>query len=269
MSRFSRALVQIGVALLLSLVAAFLIFRWMSAQTVQGPTVQSVPVVVAKQAVGRGVKLTEEHLAVKQFPLDVKPAGTFDAAKNLVGKVVTIDVAANEPITMNKLVRNQVVAGISTKVAPGKRAMSVKGNKVMGLAGFIHPGDRVDVLVSMTQGRDEDPITKMVLEWIKVLATGTQLESPMEEGSTASVDVYTLELTPEESERIALAASQGELHFALRNVADNATVFTTGQTPSSALAAYRKGAKPKKVKAVRRGHSVEVISGDQFTKMKF
>ncbi|WP_147819689.1 Flp pilus assembly protein CpaB [Salidesulfovibrio onnuriiensis] len=269
MSRSSRALAQIGIALLLSLVAAFLIFRWMSAQTAAKPQAQTAPVVVAKDALRKGGRITAELLAVKQFPLAVKPSGTFSEVQALVGKVLSVPVAANEPVTVSKLVRDKVIAGISPLVAPGKRAMSVKGNKVMGLAGFIHPGDRVDVLVSMTEGEKENPVTKVVLEWVKVLATGTQLEPAAEQGGTASVDVYTLELTPEESERLALAASQGELNFALRNAADNATVYTTGQTPKSALAAYRKGAEPRKVKSARSAHSVEVISGDALSRKKF
>ncbi len=268
MSRSSRALAQIAIALLLSLVAAFMIFRWMSVQTANQPQVRQSPVVVAKSALKKGTKLVAEHLEIKNFPMDVKPSGAFNDTKSLVGKVITIGVGANEPVTVSKLVRDKVITSISTMVEPGKRAMSVKGNRVMGLAGFVHPGDRVDVLVSMTEGEKEKPVTKVVLEWIKVLATGTQLESPLEEGSTASVDIYTLELTPEESERIALAASQGELHFALRNAADNATVYTTGQTPRSALAAYRKGQEPRKVKT-RKWHKVEVISGDAVSSQKF
>ena len=86
--------------------------------------------------------------------------------------------------------------GVSAMITPGKRAMAVKGNAVMGLAGFVRPGDRVDVIVSLEVGRRDDPKTKLVLEKVKVLATGTELTPPDEDGMTASVDVYTLELTP-------------------------------------------------------------------------
>lgn len=269
MNRSTRALAQIGTALLLSLVAAFLIFRWMSDQAGQQTQVLTTPVVVATSAIRKGARLIPESLEVKKYPVEMKPAGAFADPEGLAGKVLAVSVGANEAITMTKLIEDRVMGGISTRIAPGKRAMAVKGNMVMGLSGFVLPGDRVDVLVSMTEGRKENPITKLVLERIKVLATGTQLDSPTEEGSTASVDVYTLELSPEESERIALAASQGTLNFALRNAADNATVLTTGQTPKSTLAALRKQSKSKKRKARRQGHSVVVISGDQSSKVKF
>ncbi|KAB1441826.1 Flp pilus assembly protein CpaB [Pseudodesulfovibrio senegalensis] len=269
MSRSSRAIIQIGLALVLSLVAATLIFRWMSSRPVKQAAVPTVPVVVAKMPIKKGSKIPEESLVVRQYAQEAEPAGAVGDFEGLVGRTVAMDVGVNEPVTRSKLVGDKPIGGISAMIAPGKRAMAVKGNMVMGLSGFVHPGDRVDVLVSLTEGREEKPVTKMVLEWVKVLATGTQLDTPTEEGVTASVDVYTLELSPQESERLALASTRGTLHFALRNLVDNATVLTHGETPKSALAAFRPKPKPKKRVRGKKQVSVQVISGADATKVKF
>jgi len=103
---------------------------------------------------------------------------------------------------------------------------------------------------------------------VKVLATGTQLAPPDQEGKTSSVDVYTLELSPEQSERLALAASQGTLHFALRNEQDDANILTTGSDVPRTLAALRPKAAP--AKAVRRSSErVEIITGSSRSTVKF
>jgi pilus assembly protein CpaB len=148
--------------------------------------------------------------------------------------------------------------------------MAVKGNAVMGLSGFVRPGDRVDVIVAMTVGENEDPVTKLVLEQIRIIATGTQLQAPDEEGQAASVDVYTLELTPPQSERLALAASQGTLNFALRNEQDTEKVLTTGSNVQKTLAALRPKPKAKaRSKARKRRTNVEVITGAARSSVKF
>jgi pilus assembly protein CpaB len=118
-------------------------------------------------------------------------------------------------------------------------------------------------------GRDEKPVTKLVLERVKVLATGTQLSPPNEEGKTASVGVYTLELTPPESERLALASTQGTLHFALRNEQDNADVRTLGTTVPRTLAALRPKQKAPHVRRTRRSVNIEVITGTNRSTVKF
>jgi pilus assembly protein CpaB len=274
MSKSSKALIQIGLALTLAIVAGVVIFRWASnmrqAAPVAATQTRTVSVVVTREPARRGMKLTGEMLDVRMYTADSQPVGSYAKSEELVGRVLNQDMGANEAVTALKLADEAVMGGgVSAMIEPGKRAMAVKGNMVMGLSGFVHPGDRVDVLVSLTEGREEKPVTKMVLEWVKVLATGTQLDTPTEEGVTASVDVYTLELSPQESERLALASTRGTLHFALRNLVDNATVLTHGETPKSALAAFRPKPKPKKRVRGKKQVSVQVISGADATKVKF
>lgn len=271
MSKSSRAVIQISVALVLALVAGVVMFKWTSSVNRQRPVAQvaakTSSVVVAKVDINRGTKLTAEMLQVRTFTNDSKPSGAFSDIKGVEGRVLSVAVGVNEAVTAKKLADKSILGGgVSALIEPGKRAMSVKGNAVMGLAGFVRPGDRVDVLVSMTVGRNDDPVAKLVLERVKVIATGNEL-TPSGEGKSASVDVYTLELTPQESERMALAATQGTLHFALRNELDTETVLTSGATVRSALAAYKHRPKPKK--RVAPPIMVEVITGGNSRKMTF
>ncbi len=270
MSKSSRAVIQISIALVLALGAGVLMFKWSSSVSKQKPVAQvasTTPVVVAKMDINRGAKLMPDMLEIREFTKDSCPTGAFPDIKAVEGRVLNVALSQNEAVTDRKLADKSLLGGgVSALIEPGKRAMSVKGNEVMGLAGFVRPGDRVDVLVSMTVGKDEDPVAKLVLERVKVIATGTEL-TPSGEGQTASVDVYTLELTPEESERMALAATQGTLHFALRNELDSETVLTTGATVRSALASYKPKPKPRKKR--KAPVTVEVITGGSSKKMRF
>jgi pilus assembly protein CpaB len=153
--------------------------------------------------------------------------------------------------------------GVSAIVTPGKRALAVKGDKVIGISGFINPGNRVDVLVTMTEKKRE--VTKIVLENVPVLATGTQM-TVNDKGEPAPVDVYTLEVTPVEGEKLTLAATKGRLQFALRNITDTETVLTRGATVSKTLASFRP---PVRRTKGRPNVTVQVIKGEKIEKVKF
>jgi len=273
MSKSTKALLQLGIALVFALVAGVLIFNWVSGvkgKVVAPAVANTVSVVVAKVDMKRGVKLTEEMVETREYTKDSRPSGAFSDPAKLAGRVLSTNVGTNEAVTAMKLADESVLGGgVSALIEPGKRAMAVKGNAVMGLSGFVRPGDRVDVIVSMTVGKNDDPVTKLVLERVKILATGTQLQPPNEEGKTASVDVYTLELSPEQSERMALASTQGTLHFALRNEQDEAKILTTGSNVQKTLAALRP--KPKVVPRKYRKNrtKVEVITGGSKTSVRF
>jgi len=134
--------------------------------------------------------------------------------------------------------RDVTTGGVSAVVTQGMRAIAVAGDKVIGLGGFIQPGNYVDILVTVQDPQnDKLHYTKTVLENIRVLATGIQVDNKGDK--PAPVDVFTVEVTPEEAERLSLAAVQGKLHFALRNVTDRNKVYTLGSTVGDALEAYR------------------------------
>jgi len=132
----------------------------------------------------------------------------------------------------------------------------------MGISGFIRPGNRVDVLVTMEDPKTKKKTTKLVMNNVLILATGSQIEKSFN-GKPAPVDVYTLEVTPEEAEKLALVGSQGNLQFALRNIKDTEKVYTAGTNVSEALLSFYKIQKNKIKVAVRppSKKSVEVING--------
>jgi pilus assembly protein CpaB len=170
-------------------------------------------------------------------------------------------------------------------IKPGKRAIAVKGDKVIGISGFINPGNRVDVLVTVKDPEKKEEKTKTFLENIPVLATGTQIQQN-EKGEPAPVDVYTLEVTLEEAEKLALAASEGKLQLALRSVIDGDEVYTEGITIPELLASYsytkpepviktkpvvKRTPRKKKIGrwTPRRAVTVEIIKGTEVSKKKF
>ena len=269
-------LIQIILGLTLSLVAGVLVFNWLGtngSQQAAAPAPRQVMLLVAAQDIPKGTRLTEELLKEASFLETSAPSGGFTAPEELTGRVVATAVAAGEPITALRLVDPKTQFGkVSALITPGKRAIAVKGNKILGIAGFIHPGNRVDVLVTIDDERRSKnlSVTKTVLENILVLATGTELEVEGE-NETSSIDIYTLELSPKEAEVLSLSATRGELHFALRNPADKDKVKTTGANVPSALQSLAL-AKPTPKKQTRRrprGPVVEVIVGNERGLMRF
>jgi pilus assembly protein CpaB len=174
--------------------------------------------------------------------------------------------------------------GVSAVLEKGKRAIAVKGDKVIGIAGFINPGNRVDVLVTIEDPQKKEEKTKTILENLMVLATGTQIEKN-EKGEPSPVDVYTLAVTPEEAEILSLAANQGKLQLALRSVTDTETVLTMGANIPKMLASYSPSNPPpppppkqneaKEAPPVvqkwtpRPAVSVEIIKGNEISQKKF
>lgn len=276
MSRAVKGLLQMALAMGLAVVAGMLMLKWMQSRPVQAPVVvdsewNMTSVVVAKAPLHRGKRISVSDLDFAPFPDKSLPSSYFTNKNDLAGRVLIQTVDANELLTESKLaVRN--ATGVSALVTPGKRAMAVKGNKVLGIAGFIHPGDHVDVLATIQKSGkgpsliNDEHVAKLVLSNILVLATGEELDIS-DNGKTAPVDIYTLEVTPEESERLALAATQGELHFALRNTSDQADVYTKGADQTNILSVYRPVSKkaPKKSKKP----SVTLIVGSEITQVTF
>ncbi|WP_029894572.1 Flp pilus assembly protein CpaB [Desulfohalovibrio reitneri] len=268
--RKSRALIQLFLALLLAGGAGFLVLSMSASKPKEAeqppPRIETTDVAVASTILKAGEKIDAESVRMVPYLEESMPDGCFTDLAELEGRVVLTPMGKGEPVTRGKLVdKDSAVGGVSALIGDGKRAMAVKGNKVMGLAGFVRPGNKVDVLVTLEDGRRKSR-TKVVLENVPVLATGEKLEA-LEDGTQAPVDVYTLEVAPEESERLALAATKGTLHFALRGMSDNATILTHGVDVDRALAAY----KPKPPPRPRRHppHRVEIITGAERTAKKF
>ena len=270
-----KALLPIALALIIALTGSVVLYKWLNAQTrpkqvVQVESVEAVPIAVAALELAWGTQLTKEMIKTVPYLRKSLPPGYASDYAVLEGRVVITPIQQNEPILESKLAPDKIrTGGVSAVVTHGKRAVAVKGDKVIGISGFIRPGNLVDVLVTLRDPRTKSDVTKTVLENVLVLATGTQVEQK-KEGETAPVDVYTLEVTPDEGEKLALAASQGKLQFALRNVIDSETVMTPGATISRTLSSFKKvqtASVPKKSRGPRM-HTVEVIQDGKVIKKR-
>ena len=265
-----KVIVPLALALVIASSVTIFVYKWLKIQATpkELAKVESgvVSVAVAAADLPWGTKLAPEMVKTIPYLKESIPPGSFLDTESLKGRVVISPLRQNEPVLECRLAPNSVTTGgVSAIVKPGKRALAVKGDKVIGLSGFIRPGNWVDVLVTITNPLNKREITKTVLENILVLATGIEIEENKEDGKPHSVDVYTLEVTPREGEKLSLAANHGKLHFALRNITDKEIVLTNGATISGILASFS----PKKKKQSSKTFMVEIIEGSKMTKKKF
>jgi len=270
-----KTFLPIVMAICIALGGAVLTYRWVNNQIAPSPRqvekAKTVPIVVALSDLPWGTQVTSTHIKTANFFEESLPPGCFRDVAELEGRVLLFPVKGDEPILESRLAPTSVkTGGISAVVKPGKRAIAVKGDKVIGLAGLIRPGNRVDVLVTLEDPRKKSEVTKVVLQDVPVLATGAEL-TENGDGASSPVDVYTLEVTPEEGEKLSLAAAEGKLQFALRNATDLETVLTDGATVTGTLASFRRIAPPRKKKTsgdpfVRK---VQVIKGNQVSQKNF
>jgi len=291
-----KAVIPIVVALVVALGGSLFLYRWLQVKAKPTETVvvqtEAVPVTVAAVSIPWGTKLKRGMIKKVPYLPESVPMGYSSDGDKLEGRVVIAALRQNEPITEAKLAPTSVaVGGVSAIITPGRRAIAVRGDKVIGLSGFILPGNFVDVLVTWTDPRTKAEVTKTVLERIPVLATGTEIEED-DKGNTAPVDVYTLEVTPEQGEKLALAATKGTIQFALRNVTDTGAVLTRGATIAETLGSLRapeSSPAPKAIKKqpkvrrstkavrktttppkpIKRFFTVEIIQGDEVSKQEF
>jgi pilus assembly protein CpaB len=191
---------------------------------------QTKRVVAAAAALQPGVPLTAENLTEISWPVNVSLEGLIEKKEDAVGRILVYALEANAPVLKQDLAPNGSF-GLAAKIPSGMRATSVKTNEVMNVAGFIFPGSHVDVLITLRGDNNvASTTTRTVLQNVQVLATGTKTD-PDPNGKPENVSVVTLLVSPEESEKLALAQSQaaqnqGTIHFVLRNGGDTATPET-------------------------------------------
>ena len=233
-----RPTVLIAVALLAGAVAVFLVARALGL----GSTRSSGPrVVVAAVALEPGRVLQAPHLQVHSWPVQA-PSGAFDSVDKLVGRVSRQGLLPGEPVLEARLAPVDGRGGLSATLAEGKRAITVRVNDVIGVAGFALPGTYVDVIVSARDARNE-PFARIVLERIKVLAVAQ--ETVADPTQPKVVNAVTLEVTPVESERLDLARSVGNLSLSLRNEMDRAAPAASGMRLDDLMQEGRRAAAPQ------------------------
>jgi pilus assembly protein CpaB len=227
--RNKRFLIVLVGALIFGVLAAVSVSRYLS--RAQAFTSNMNKVAVAKVAIPLGSKIIPEQIMVVQFPKESTPDGAFDSPEKLVGRVAVINIAPREPITEARLAPEGTSAGLSAVIPEGYRAMTVKVDDAAGISGFITPGTLVDVVVVIDPREgsgSQDPISKIVLQNIKVLANGQNIDEPKDERKATSVKAVTLQVTPEQAEKLALATSEGKLQLVMRNQIDQGDEQTPG-----------------------------------------
>ena len=246
-----RPFIFLGVAIIIAFIASLLIYNYLQSKAkVKDVTLETQSIAVAKVDLNWGTVLNKEMIEMKPFLKKSLPVGHFSDPSSLIGRVLVSPVKTNEPIFESKLAPTTIKAGgVAAVVSPKKRAVAVKVDKVIGVAGFIYPGNRVDVLVTITTGKTSQPITKIVLENILVLAAGPEIQTKGKEEKPSPVDVITLEVTPDEAEKLALGATEGKLQLALRNFTDTEDVITKGTTIPILLASYSTSGPVQEAKA--------------------
>jgi pilus assembly protein CpaB len=203
------------------------------ARTVSIPT---KPVVVAASDLDVGAELSRDDLRIIDWPANSVPHDSFSDPKELVGRGLVLPVIQNEPILPVKLAAKDAGAGLPPVIPPGLRAVSVRVNEVIGVAGYVLPGTRVDVVATVSPTDNHQDVTsKVVLTNVQVLAAGTKIERDVEKNKPIPVTVVTLLVAPEESERLTLAATEGKIQLALRNPLDKSIPATPGIRPAALL----------------------------------
>ena len=237
-------------------------------------------VVVAASDLDIGAELGPSDVRVIDWPQTSVPQQAFADVKDVLGRGVVSPIVQNEPILPSKLASKDAGGGLPPAIPPGLRAVSVRVNEVIGVAGYVLPGTRVDVLATVNPTDQHSDITsKVILTNVQVLAAGTKIERDVEKNKPMPVSVVTLLVGPEESERLTLASSEGKIQLALRNPLDTTTPNTPGIKPAALLgygspaknAAFRSRVAAAPLKSVpaiaaapaETGTSVEIIRGDK------
>jgi len=235
--RNRRLILALTGAVLCGLLGVTLITRYLA--NVQAYTRDLGEVVVAKTDIPVGQKITAENLTLLPMPNGSVPEGAFRKTDVVVGRVAIIPIGVREPITSTKLAPEGTEGGLSAVIPSGYRAMTVKVDDVVGVSGFIMPGSFVDVvaiIVPPGAGADQKgPISKIVLQSIKVLASGPKIDTPENQRTPAEVRSVTLQVTPEQAEKLVLAANEGKLQLVMRNYSDQDDANTQGANKNTLL----------------------------------
>jgi len=231
MKKQHRTLIVMLVAVLTAALGSYGVYRAVLQMPVREVEVASVHVVVAAQPLTMGTRLDANHLRVVDWPSRNPVAGAFSDPKELVNRGLISPIAENEPITMTKVASLEAGAGLPPVIPEGMRAISVKVNEVVGVAGFVVPGTIVDVLVTVREsdGKQDQPMTRTVVSKVQVLTAGTKYDQEKSKsGEPIPTSVVTLAVVPEDAERIALAGNEGKITLALRNPLDTLATDTKG-----------------------------------------
>jgi len=228
---------MLAVALASGGVAALLAMRYLRQQAVP---VLAPPkkgdLIIAARPLGLGTVLVDADVKTIEWTGASLPVGYATSKADVVGRGVMSPLAENEPILDGKLAPRGAGGGLPVIIDTGKRALTMRVNDVSGVAGFVTPNTRVDVLLTIADkvNTDGEAATRIIMQDVRALAAGQSIQ-PDKDGKPVSVGVVTFLVTPEQAETLALASQQGSLQLALRNMMDTSRVKTTGTRVSALL----------------------------------
>ncbi len=272
----NRLKIALVVAVFFGLIAAYGIYNFLSQQRKAAEAFRTTTenIVVAAKDIAPGTMINEElikngTIKTTPWPKASVPAGAFSSPQQVIGKTNRVKIIANEPILESRLAGEG--AGLTVRLEPGKRAMAIRVDEIIGVSGFIVPDDRVDVILTTTppgSANQENRIAKVVLQNKRVLSVAQSTEQ--KDGKPQVARSITLEVTPEDAEKLSLASQEGQIVLALRGLGDDAQTVTPGIRKGDllAVAAVKKGTHGTVVRAPEK-YRVEVIQGNDRKVVEF
>jgi pilus assembly protein CpaB len=278
----ARIFIVLIVAVLVGGLLSYAVYNFLQTRPVTVVKTPEKNIVVASGKLPLGTLLKDENLKFVPWPATNLPAGYFERKEDLVSRGLVQPLVENEPIMESKLAPKGSGAGLPPIIPEGKRALSIRANEIIGVAGYVLPGTRVDVVLTATVPNATEPITKIVLQNVEVVSAAQDIQKDAE-GKPKTVTVVTLLVTPEDAEKLTIASSQGNFQLALRNPLDLEETKTKGIQMSQLI----RGSAPPAAPVVRSSKripqivaapppppvapaiNIEVIKGEQRSTVKF
>jgi pilus assembly protein CpaB len=232
MSR-ARPLVILLIAVTAGSVFACATYKYVQKQPDRAAAMPTKPVAVAAADLDVGSTIRREDVKLVEWPANALPANVISEPNELVGRGLVLPMIQNEPFLPLKLASKDLGGGLPPVITPGMRAVSVKVNEVIGVAGYVLPGTRVDVVATVSPTmQPQDTTSKVILTNVQVLAAGTKIERDTDRNKPIAVTVVTLLVDPNQAEQLTLAATEGKIQLALRNPLDKEAPATRGIRPA-------------------------------------
>lgn len=267
--RSRRLIIVLVLALASGLLAGWLALRILRTAGDGGPiptaTAPPTEIVVAARDLPLGRVLTVEDVKLIAWPTRATPENISTSVEEVLGRGLITPVVLNEPLLSGKMALKEAGGGLPIVIPEGMRALSVRVDEVIQVAGFVMPGTRVDVFVTIDPGQQQNnPMTKLILQNLVVL-TANQIVQTAENGEPTTATVVTLLVTPQDAERLILAATRGRIQLGLRNTLDLDSIATTGIRIPNLLPGAPVRAARRNVPAARRSTGIEVYRGADVT----
>ena len=270
-----RVFAALGLATLLAIIVTFAVSRALRKNRGAGGLV--LQIVVAARDLPAGAALTTDDVKLADWPVGSVPSGSFSKVSDVVKRPLIYPLGEKEPILERNLAVQGSGLGLAARIPAGMRATSVRSNEVVGVAGFLYPGSRVDVLATFAPSGNVNPATQTILQNVEVLTAGEKIE-PDPEGKPQTVNVVTLLVNAEDSQRLLLASTQGTIQFVLRNSADDKTPpvvptslnqLMSGSMPVPPRPAGGAVKRQSPTSAVTDAYGIEIVRGNQRTMQTF